>query len=1835
MDRSWKLCYAILSHGNGPSESLARFLGDAQTQDILLHPFAPYAKSNNQILSTFETKTSAINTSQSPNSKWNIEQIKEDALWLSGETKIDQVSALRTAILAWQNRAAFELLRSDNSSTNSLGDSMLADGEEKGAEDREQDQRRARLAETLLSERCHILKCSEYILAHLLCAPSRREIAEAEDQDVVAEIGRQLLSRWAPEASAKGKIPAHLKPFPTDAVNAIRSRLQSLTEGSKWSGLGDEQESFEITWGMAQAIELIHIMQILQDLLQTRTSLAPGDIILPWFTLMAECGFMQGFQLPYPGLETIYNLPLQSLAALISLTLLDINRTLELLSQPSTQTSTTPSSSPSLPYIFNHAVTRELNDLIIAVAAIPTASPAVMAWSIITQTIRELATNNRDVRETRISTKAADKFGAGDSSDNESNERSTTRGPSSLRRASSTSSNDSAQSTLVEEIYDSISITEIDDDPIAYLANNAAEDGKVFDVIAAISRQYCTPYGYEHGSLSSRHMRSQLLHLIRNCVNFVDYQPALLIATIAVVNGATSHWDIVDQRASDRSGLATLLRQDEMLKERIFLIALSRFPHETLPFLQICRALSDQDNERDSRYNIWVDLRELSIFTCMLPSDYQAYKNINEDAEVDYIELTDNYFFDLSTSPNPSVKRGLRYHDSYHTTRPGIQIERGCQGRVLSDGKPLVVGWHMPYSGLSYIGTLLQSASNGHITGNQPGSPVSSEIVAEAIDFLTALLQAAIRGAKTHKDVESVYQTASSILGQASDGLDRNDDVVSVILQIFENELYKQRGGQEEEDPLNVLVACVHFTRALVSVMPDRVWPFLGRSGLLGLSEEGGRLGVIVSTYEIVGCQYDFLFGCIRLYDALIEDVVRNAVARRAPSKALTRFGSDSTYGAGVSEAAMKKVLMSLQRNMMDIFDSFRGFKYIDLNRRSEIGYWLCNIFRKLIDYSYCIDTNRPPGSNLTGALEPAAEIVLEVFLPQSKTHLAVDPLLQMFKEGLGVSFTSLPSLSNISQIRETKAALQFTGALIQAGIFLGKTSPHINSHLFKEISLLTKLYALEQEFRLPVAELIETLIRSASSDEQQPPSLLAHMGQHDARRFLELLSLLDRPVNDDSLNVAIWRLLGSILGTRQQWFAHFILTGRTPSHEKKETDDQSTQLAEPMFNHALDGLSNIDSLKPRRALAMLEFVVSAMDHWPHILRAVNDHPRFILAIPNFASSIKADDGRKVSTTDYNGIKMVAYITDILAMYCRWTIQEGNTRFADEALKHLTTLAANTVVAPNYNKSLHANLKQNFATKFPGCTLTDFQSTGLKQPSLGESFFFDFPLANQMLSHAPAWHGRAGKGFAGEFRRANLNLSVVDAQVALFQSWKSLLFELSGPLAQSGKYQKIVAETIIECLRANSENDLPESFFKRLAQARADLAFTLLEVLNRAKSTEPEVRNILLVAWNTLRNHNVDLAAAFSAEDAEYHRMLVRILFLSLQIHTIPPATPDANNQSALTRPNPSNSPVPTILDIITTLVSNGFRSLTALLYSNPSLVLPSDFSLLTAIFTTTLRIPLISQQTTHLASLTSAQLPRSASALLSWSPPPSDTETDPCIYGEAALLFLLELSSIPHLAESLAVDATVSTILTTPFLQKLQARAFGPLDRPGRMFEVWTKGLLPLFLNLLSAVGAPMAAEVAAAVNTFSAQLARASAAFSHSNSSSSSSINPSSSFGQSRGGKSLGGKKERQIITLAMAQEQHSLALIVKVLDTFRAAGASAGIDGGSVEEIRGWDAQGVRQDIEGWLSRRGALRERIVAGSEREERWGREKGREGESALEEKIVWELRGVVGVLGG
>lgn len=281
------------------------------------------------------------------------------------------------------------------------------------------------------------------------------------------------------------------------------------------------------------------------------------------------------------------------------------------------------------------------------------------------------------------------------------------------------------------------------------------------------------------------------------------------------------------------------------------------------------------------------------------------------------------------------------------------------------------------------------------------------------------------------------------------------------------------------------------------------------------------------------------------------------------------------------------------------------------------------------------------------------------------------------------------------------------------------------------------------------------------------------------------------------------------------------------------------------------------------------------------------------------------------------------------------------------------------------------------------------------------------------------------------------------------------------------------------------------------------------------------------------------------------------------------------------------------LLEILTDVVAKGFRSLANQLHTDPSTVSPSDFALLTAILQRIIAIPEMSKWQSQAALLFADNgTIRYATSLFSWSDRLTITHhgiPDP-VYGELALLFLLSLSAIPALAETMAVDGVLSQLNTANLMNYYRrSNGMGPFDSPARLHSIWTKGILPLCLNILLSVGAPIAAEISSFLNQFPEQLSRASSAINAS---------PSSRSAETK-------------ITLSVASETHSLALISAILEDVRKQGPKLGIQSNDVA-LLDWDKENVKEDIESWLSRKSALRERIIAVDEREvELLGKKKG------------------------
>ncbi|MCJ1246395.1 hypothetical protein MMC30_003602 [Trapelia coarctata] len=1858
---SWKNTFIGISQlpSGAGHNTLKRHLSDTRTAEIITHFLSPFSPPTPQAKAAFETQTSAIHITPNSSGRYKLSEIKEDALWLSKEVGIDEISALRTVIIEWQTRPAVWLLRgfadddgsatrpgveSNNLLSSLLGSQYGAIGSEVAASFDSCHERRMRLLDVYLSERQFLAKTAEFITFNALFMPAETEAIyddnrneDAKDKTVwLEEVGAALLKSWNPRGIDSNSGNNWL----VDATAALGARLENLARGSGWLQDEDTAVDVEVAWCRVQLMEMIHIMQTMISLVMSSGELTRADVLRSWFKFVGHYGFFEQFELPFQELSAIYKLPFQSLIALLSLALLGVplaRATLQRLAKSTGGSSTadpsiaTPNPSDDAPYLLNEAVIEQVNDVLVGAAAASScnASLAMLAWAVILQDLREYADASKEVRELSQSERAADSFGVSREAIDDRNESPPAQRRPSPHRRSSFGSDSSQQITYLEEVLEMIKRTPVNDDPIMLLARTAIDHSNVFEVIASLAISFCTPFGSEQSGKPGKRMRLLLLDLIRAALDWVDYGPEVVEATLAVLQGSQTYWDTMQgpPDPGDADPIAVFL-DDAFLRNKIFEAALTRFPYEFIPFLRLCGTLATTRSvDQGPNMSIVPLLSNMKSFTCTLYENAASYRV--EESEATYVELTSelDMFIDwrmaVQQKSITSAPRDLILNRISGQSRR-FKLPEGTLGRDLGSTKPLVVMWRYEYSAFQYIGRALQHAMTGN--GLQPGlGPGSTrETTSEIISCLTTIL-ASVRYGEIHSwQLSEARDMARFVLEDTSDGLDGNEDAISLVLAIFEAELHRSHSSSWEEESNQLLVQCIQFTHALLSVIPGRVWPFLGRSGLLGLDGNESRLAAVVATSELTSGTYDFLLGCIRLYDALIEDALTNVVSRKQTHQVSARFdasGSD-VLGTGITDALMKKILHGFLRLLVDAFQSCRSWKFVSLLQRLEINTEICSLFDKILCVCFKIDDNLDISRKLVSFLAPAAECLIDVFLSTTANELPIQPLLQIFLDGLATPSSTLSKKGSESWMLQTESAMKLITTLVRVNNYLGLNT-RIEEQLFTASPILARLYAAHDRYQSPVVDLLEVLIVSAGSSTKQVPSILGQMGQGIAKRFIDMLATLDQPLDDRHQFISIWKLLSAVVSQRQQWFAIYILTGSTPRESLKSKDDansSTTHHMRSMLSIAMNRLCDANRLDTEEAISMLEFISKAADYWPWVMAEILKNSKFTNKLLNSLDNLESSpsgNSSKAADPDIYQIQMASLIIDICSIAVRHCSQTGDNLFSKEILSHLTYLMQYGVAVPSYNVSLHSNLSKNFEAKFPGCRLSHFKRTSFSRPSLGKGFYYDIELTGKMLSYDSSWAGKGDRGFAEEFARANVNLSLVEAQVNLFHSWKTLMIQISFSLNENLDFQKSTTAVIKGCLQSNINSTLPEAIFQKLSQSRADLAFALMQRLIEVAPQSVEAQSLLNPAWEIVRSHSPDIGLALVDQEADYTRTLLKILCLALQPQTLVPAAPTAG-ASASTNSMSSSETSQVVQGILGMVVAHGFRSLTTLLLDDASKALPGDFALIIAILRASLQVPGVEQNAEQLvAKFAEVNTMRYACTLLSWSDRLM-IDNDP-IYGELSMTLLTQLSTVPQLAESIAVDGILTQISSANLMQFfLRPGGTGPFSPPVAMYNIWTRSMLQLALSLLGAVGAPVAADVGTFINQFHPQLARASSSFD---------IKPTSAPSETGA----------FYITFGMATEAHSLAFIVKVLDQYREAGPSAGIVASDIVDLA-WDRNQVKEDLESWVQRRNALRESIAATNEKEEAWARQKPVNAQSGaenrLEEKLMDEILAALALLG-
>src|SRR4051812_10228726 len=109
--RSWKraFLYTLDPEGHADGGAINAFLSHPDSIRLLSESLKPFPSPSAKSKSEFDSKTAAIHVETNGQSSFNLQEIKADALWLSEKAGIDEIAALRIAVLEWQDRPATRL----------------------------------------------------------------------------------------------------------------------------------------------------------------------------------------------------------------------------------------------------------------------------------------------------------------------------------------------------------------------------------------------------------------------------------------------------------------------------------------------------------------------------------------------------------------------------------------------------------------------------------------------------------------------------------------------------------------------------------------------------------------------------------------------------------------------------------------------------------------------------------------------------------------------------------------------------------------------------------------------------------------------------------------------------------------------------------------------------------------------------------------------------------------------------------------------------------------------------------------------------------------------------------------------------------------------------------------------------------------------------------------------------------------------------------------------------------------------------------------------------------------------------------------------------------------------------------------------------------------------------------------------------------------------------------------------------------------------------------------------------------------------------------------------
>ena len=304
-------------------------------------------------------------------------------------------------------------------------------------------------------------------------------------------------------------------------------------------------------------------------------------------------------------------------------------------------------------------------------------------------------------------------------------------------------------------------------------------------------------------------------------------------------------------------------------------------------------------------------------------------------------------------------------------------------------------------------------------------------------------------------------------------------------------------------------------------------------------------------------------------------------------------------------------------------------------------------------------------------------------------------------------------------------------------------------------------------------------MLTAPQPENREQPSILAHLGGDEKFHIPLIIDLVTDPFTDPEIRTAVWQYASSVMASQQQGLAILLLfgaeTGRKTANKPavvEDKEEKETLLRKAITMVVDDDLKLTDLLERQVFDAIMEFISKAHNTWAPILSTLRqDKALWAKLLVLLAwSGLIVDNSDSTERTLQNCWRLhtAAAAVDAIAveifhagnMTQAASIEVLRDHFVTKKDIKLQEIASEAFRIRGYRDSLFFHLRRNFQNKFPTADILRFQRSTVHDRIFGEEYFFDIPVGRAVLGDDPAW-----EGFEKEIRLANLNMSIVDAQL--------------------------------------------------------------------------------------------------------------------------------------------------------------------------------------------------------------------------------------------------------------------------------------------------------------------------------------------------------------------------------------------------------------------------------------------------------------------------------------